>query len=90
VLVSKTTLAAAVCVGTTLWLSLGILAVTDADRVRRIGLLPPLWLLVVLVVATIAVVTAMRLSSQSSLPLFLSLVIALPWVRSVSPMCSLR
>ncbi len=77
---SKTTLAAAVSVGTTVWLSLGLLAVTDADRARRIGVLPPLWLLAVLVVAAIAVAAATRLPSRTSLPLFLSLLIALPWI----------
>ena len=77
---SKTTLAAAVSVGTALWLSFGILAVTDADRARRIGLLPPLWLLAVLVVVAIAAAAVTRLSSRTSLPLFLSLLIALPWI----------
>jgi hypothetical protein len=77
---SKTTLAAAVCVGTALWLSFGILSVTDADRARRIGLLPPLWLLAVLVVGAIAAATVTRLSQRTSLPLFLSLLIALPWI----------
>jgi len=77
---SKTTLAAALLTGTTAWLSLGSLAAADADRAGRIGLLPPLWLLALLVLAAVALAAATRLASRTSLPLFLSALIALPWL----------
>jgi hypothetical protein len=51
-------------VATAAWLSLGLLAVTDADRARRIGVLPPPWLLALLVVSAIVVAAAMRVSRE--------------------------
>ena len=77
---SKTSLAAALLTGTAAWFSLGSLAVADADRARRIGLLPPLWLLALLVLSAVAVAAVTRLASRTCLPLFLSVLIALPWI----------
>jgi len=78
--VSKTTLFAALCVSTVVWLSLGILALTDADGTHRVGVLPPVWLLVILVVAAIAAAAVARRSWRDGLPLLLLIVLVLPWV----------
>jgi hypothetical protein len=78
--VSKTTLAAALCVSTVVWLSLGILALTDADGAHRVGVLPPVWLLGVLIVVAIAAAAVARPSWRGGLPLLLLLVLVLPWV----------
>ena len=78
--VSAGAIAAAACAGATLWLSFGVLAVTDAERARRVGVLPPLWLAAGLVCVAVALAVAIRLSSRASLPLFLSLLVALPWL----------
>lgn len=78
--VSKTTLFAALCVGTAIWLSLGILALTDANGAHRVGVLPPVWLLGIIMVAAIATAAVARLSWRSGLPLLLLLVLVLPWL----------
>ena len=77
---SLTTIGAAVCVGVAAWLSIGDLAVSDAAGASRIGLLPPAWSLPLSVGAVLAVLAALRVSSRASLPLFLSLLIWLPWL----------
>jgi hypothetical protein len=76
----KTKIAAAASAGTALWLSIGRLAITDPDSARRIGVVPSWWLLAVLIAATIAIVVAIRLPSTACLPLFLSLLIVVPWL----------
>ena len=78
--VSKTTVFAALCVSTVIWLSLGILALTDADGADRVGVLPPVWLLGILMVVAIAAVAVARPSWRGGLPLLLLLVVVLPWV----------
>ena len=76
---SRTMLAAAVCAGTAAWLSLGILAVIDAGG-RRIGVLPPVWLLAVFVLLAIVSVAVARIPTRAGLLLFLSLLLLLPWL----------
>jgi hypothetical protein len=78
--VSKTTLFAAVCVSAVVWLSLGILALTDGDGADRVGVLPPAWLLGILMVVAIAAAAVARPSWCGGLPLLLLLVLVLPWV----------
>ena len=78
--VSRITLAGAACAGTAAWVSLGELAVTDADSASRVGLLPQLWLLPVSIVAAVAIAAAVRLSSRVGAPLFLSLFVLVPWL----------
>jgi hypothetical protein len=78
--VSKTTLAAALYVGTAIWLSLGILALTDADGAHRVGVLPPVWLLGIIIFVAIATAGVARPSWHGGLPLLLLLVLVLPWL----------
>lgn len=77
---SKTTIASAVCAGLAAWFSLGSLAVTKADATRRIGLLPPLWVLVLFMAGAVVIAGATRLSARASRPLFLAAFILLPWI----------
>jgi hypothetical protein len=77
---TPSSVAAAVSAGFGAWLSLGLLAVTDADRARRIGILPSGWLLVAFVVAALGAAAAVRLSRRASAPLFLPLLLAIPWL----------
>lgn len=65
---------AAVSAGLGAWLSLGMVAVTDAERARRVGVLPPWWLLAALVLTAALLAIGLRLRARASLPLFLPLV----------------
>lgn len=76
----KTKVAAAASAGTALWLSIGVLTLTDADTASRIGFLPPWWLLVVLTGAALTIIVGLRIPNAVCLPLFLSLLIVLPWL----------
>jgi hypothetical protein len=75
-----TKVAAAVSAGTALWLSIGMLAVTDAETAHRIGFLPSWWLLPIFIVATTAIVVGLRLPSVVYLPLLCAVLIVLPWL----------
>jgi hypothetical protein len=77
---SRTAGLAAACAGVAAWCSLGVLAVTDGDGARRVGILPPLWLLAALIAVVIALAAATRLSARASRPLFLSAFVLLPWI----------
>ena len=66
-------------VGCTAWLSFGVLAVVDADG-TRVGVLPRLWLLALTILIAGSAAAALRLSWRVSLPLFLSLLLVLPWL----------
>lgn len=75
-------LAAAACAAMAAWCSMGTLAVVNdrADDAVRVGLLPFLWFLPLLLVAFVAAAWVARLSPGASLPLFASLVLVLPWI----------
>ncbi|MSO55549.1 MAG: hypothetical protein EXQ55_01305 [Acidobacteria bacterium] len=78
---SLTPLVASACAGLAAWCSMGSLAVAAAESgVVRFGLLPPSWLLPVLVLACVAIARAVRLSAPTSLPLLFSLMLVLPWL----------
>ena len=71
-------------VSCTAWLSFGVLAVVDADG-TRIGVLPRLWLLALTILIAGSAAAALRLSWRVSLPLFLSLLLVLPWLPLRAP-----
>jgi len=72
---------AAACAGIAAWCSLGSLTVTEAGASpSRIGLLPPLWWLLALVTAAVALAWAGRLSTDRARPLFFSAILVVPWL----------
>lgn len=82
----KITTIAAACAGVAAWASIGSLAVANTDGgLTRFGLLPPLWLLPILGLGFAGIAWAMRLSTGTSLPLFFSLILLLPWVPGPIP-----
>ena len=76
---SKATLCVTVVVGGTAWLSFGVLAVVD-DGATRIGVLPPAWLLALTVLIAVSAAAIFRLSSRPALPLWLCVLLILPWL----------
>ena len=73
--------AAALVAAVAAWLSWGNLALTSAaPDAARLGLLPPLWLLGLLILAAVILVTLPRLDPKSCWPLFLSAAVVLPWL----------
>lgn len=86
VLPEKTPLIAAACAGLAAWISLGSLANAETNAgLDRIGLLPPLWLLPVLIVGFVGIAWVIRLAGATSLPLFFSLILLLPWLPGSIP-----
>jgi hypothetical protein len=78
---SRLALAAAACGGVAAWLSLGSLAVASTGSgVLRFGFLPALWLLPLFVLAFTGIAWLVRLSPATALPMFLSVVLFLPWL----------
>jgi hypothetical protein len=73
-------LALAAIAGGAVWLSLGVLAVVQAETHARIGALPPWWVLGVCVSAACGVAWKTRLSLTNAWPLSLALLIWLPWL----------
>jgi hypothetical protein len=72
---------AAACAGIAAWCSIGALAVVNGTGgFARLGLLPPVWLLPLVVVACVGTAWAVRLSPRTSLPLLFSVVLLLPWL----------
>ena len=68
------------------WLSVGALAVTgDVTTSERVGLLPPLWGLALLLVVALGAMIVWRVQSTRVLPLFLSLLLWLPWLPGPIP-----
>ncbi len=65
--------------GATAWISLGALAVTS-DRLARLGVLPPLWTLPVLVIGAALAAIGLRLRRAAAWPLLSTLVLWLPWL----------
>ena len=76
---SKTTMVAMVVVGAIVWLSVGVLAVVTDDG-TRVGVLPRVSLLALTVVIAVSAAAAFRLSWRSGLPLWLCLLLVLPWL----------
>jgi hypothetical protein len=76
-----TPVVAAACAGLAAWCSMGAIAVARTESgVARFGFLPPLWLLPILVLAVVGIAWMARLSTRTSLPLFFSLILVLPWL----------
>ena len=71
--------AAAASAGAAVWFSFGTLAVLDVDGVR-VGVLPSAWVVAVTIALGILVAVRSRLSWPGCVPLFLSLLIVLPWL----------
>src|SRR4029079_616913 len=67
----------AIGLGLAVWVSLGTLAVSDAEATRRLGLLPSPWLLL-FVVAVLALIVRRR--KPGSAAIFGSLLLLLPWL----------
>src|SRR5258706_414089 len=82
-----TPLLAAACAGLAAWLSIGELAVTTGSggELVRIGLLPPVWVLPALIVVSAGAAWVLKLSRATSLPLFCSLLLVLPWIPGQVP-----
>ena len=78
-------IAAAFAWATGAWASLGVVAVTSQSTTARVGLLPPVWVLAALVVGAAIVVAALRLSRDDTAPLWLALVVWLPWIPGPIP-----
>ena len=83
--VELTPLIAAASAGFAAWVSMGSLAVIGEGVPTRVGFLPPLWLLPALMFGAALAGWACRLSKSTSLPLFFSLVLLLPWVPMSTP-----
>src|SRR5436190_486066 len=63
------------------WCSFGVQAVIDSPAgTARVGLLPPWWLLPLLVVGAMMLARFVRMSSTAALPLWGSLILLLPWI----------
>src|SRR5262245_1084820 len=82
---SAVALIASASAGCAAWVSLGWLAVTGDGGAARVAFLPPLWLLPLLVLGAVLVAWTSRLSASTSLPLFFSLILLLPWLPSPTP-----
>jgi hypothetical protein len=79
-------LSGALAAGAAAWLSLGALAVTsETGAASRVGVLPPLWLLAAFLVVSCAVVAMRRPAPASAAPLFLTLLLWLPWLPGSIP-----
>src|SRR5947207_172243 len=72
---------AAASAGVAAWFSLGVIAVTSTQSgLTRLGTLPPLWVLPLLIVGFAGLSKMTSLSTGASLPLLLSLLLVLPWL----------
>lgn len=81
---------AAACVGIAAWCSLGALGIAGTSSVSaRIALLPPWWLLPVLVAAAWIAVRTLRFSSAELSPLFASALLVVPWLPVPLPAAAL-
>ena len=78
-------LVAALAAGAAAWFSLGSLAAADSSTASRFGFLPPLWLLPALMACFVLAARVFRLSTGTSLPLFFSLILLLPWLPVTVP-----
>jgi hypothetical protein len=81
---------AAACVGIAAWCSFGALGIAgDSSVSARIALLPPWWLIAVLIGAAWIVVRVLRLSPAELSPLFTSALLILPWLPIPLPAAAL-
>jgi hypothetical protein len=67
------------------WVSLGSLAVSGPDAASRVGFLPPWWMLAAFITGAMLAALKFELSTSTSLPLFFSLVVLLPWIPGSVP-----
>ena len=74
------TFVTALIAGTAIWLSFGSLAVTDAASGRRIGLLPPFWVLALSTAATVALFAQVTSVRRTTHVVMWSFLILLPWL----------
>lgn len=65
--------------GASLWTSFGTLAVPSASTLR-VGTLPPLWLLALLIVIGALAGVVSRMSTSALWPLALTVLLWLPWL----------
>ena len=79
-------LAAGIAAAVGAWLSVGALAITgDVGTAERVGLLPPLWSLALFLVVALGVMAVWRAQPTRILPVFLSLLLWLPWLPGPIP-----
>jgi hypothetical protein len=78
--VSAPTILTALVAGIAIWLSFGSLAVTDAASSRRIGLLPPFWLLGLSTAGSVALFCGVGRARFVTHTVLCSLLILLPWL----------
>lgn len=71
--------------GVSVWLSVGVVAVTDAASRARIGILPSFWVLALAVAACAGAALLLRPSTRRALPLSLALLLWLPWLPGPIP-----
>ena len=83
--VELTPLIAAAAAGFAAWISIGSLAVASTSTASRIGFLAPFWLAPLLMAAFASAAWASNLTRSTSLPLFFSLVLVLPWIPGQVP-----
>src|SRR5258708_5713570 len=72
--------AAMTCAALALWVSRGVITFTNADGGTRVGLLPPLLWLAVVVAASLAALLIFKPSARRVAPLWLSAILLLPWL----------
>jgi hypothetical protein len=83
--VELSSLIAAATAGFAAWISLGSLAVATVDTSSRFGFLPPLWMAPAMIVVFCIAAWWLRLSRETALPLFFSLILILPWIPGPVP-----
>ncbi len=82
-------LGASITAGVAAWCSLGSVGLVGADTPARVALLPPWWLLLVLIAGVFAVLRVARLSAEQISPLFVSAFAILPWLPVPLPAAAL-
>ena len=78
--------AASISAGFGAWIALGAVAIAPGAQVAtRVGVLPPAWVLALLVAAFAALVLGFRWSVARSVPLLAGLLCVLPWIPGALP-----
>jgi len=82
-----TALLAAACAAIAAWVSIGAAGViaSPEGQLTRVGMLPPVWWLAVLLGLAVLLVRVCRVSSRTASPLFLSALLLLPWIPGPMP-----